>query len=261
MTKDLYVRDWVLKCCASVGMLYKNVAKDVFDELSRQMLLHQNTRIWVTAISSILELFSNYGIEHFEPIEANPVEVDDGAEPAEKNNTVQLFVHIFDTCDNLKIRKALIVGLSRLVLSGHHTLNIVSKLMLEYFITKNSSEINQILGVFFETLIRRGQQDCLQKALFDTVFMLLKSFDGKFNVAPDTLIKFVIASTMPANRNANGNIHNDLAVSFLDVIINKGEDEPELAKALAKEIVNLRVSPKIFFVCNYSKLLARKIRL
>lgn len=224
-------------------MLYKNVAKDVFDELSRQMLQHQNTRIWVTAISSILELFSNYGIEHFEKIDS--VTEDDrneNAGTADKNNTVQLFVHIFDTCENEKIRKALIIGLSRLVLSGHYTLNIVSKLMLEYFTTDNNSGINQILGIFFETLIVRGQQGCLQKALFDTVFMLLKSFDGKYNIVPETLIKFVIASTMPANRNAGGNIHNDLAVQFLDVIAINGGDEPELAKVLAKEIVNLQVS-------------------
>lgn len=160
-------------------------------------------------------------------------------------NVMYLFGHLFDTCQEVTISMALTTGFCRLILSGHYeTSELIAKIILKFFNPTTCTEINQILSVFFETLIQRGKQACLERALLPTVSTILDAPHESplREIKPDSVVKFVVNSTMPCPATSGSNIHNSIARSFLkhmhEHISNK-----ELLKVLSKELQTLEVDP------------------
>lgn len=168
---------------------------------------------------------------------------DDTSKNTNGTNVLFLFGHLFDTCQEVTISMALTTGFCRLILGGHYeTTELISKIILKFFNPTTCTEINQILSVFFETLIQRGKQACLEKALLPTVSTILDAPHESplREIKADSVVKFVINSTMPCAQTANPNIHNTIARSFLkhmhDHVSNK-----ELLKVLSKELQTLDI--------------------
>lgn len=160
-------------------------------------------------------------------------------------NVMYLFAHLFDTCQEATISMALATGFCRLILGGHYeTSELISKIILKFFNPTTCTEINQILSVFFETLIQRGKQSCLERALLPTVFTILDAPHESplREIKAESVNKFVINSTMPSSHTSSTNIHNTIARSFL-----KNMDEhfsnKELLKVLSKELQTLDIDP------------------
>lgn len=271
-SKQMVIRDWALKCGTSFSMLYEQLAKDVYNELHLQFFRHQTTRIWITSISATFELIDRYGFDYFETDTVtvggkhsdkskktyrqlyNKMDgyMDDPDEEESNKSSIELmylFGHLLETVTEVSIIKALIIGFCRIVLSGHYTSeDLVSKLLLRYFNPATDTEINQILGIFFEALINRRRQECLQKALMHTLFLILDAPNDTplQEIKPETILKFVINSTMPAYCASGVNLHNEIAASFLKVMCEHATNK-ELLKSLSKELLTLQIGsdPKL----------------
>lgn len=114
---------------------------------------------------------------------------------------MHLFDHFLDTCEEVSIISALVDGFCRLILRGHYQpKDMVSKLLLKFFNPMTDPFINQMLGIFFETLVTTKRQECLQPALLPTLYTILEAPNESplKEVKPETVLKFVIKSTEPA---------------------------------------------------------------
>ena len=112
---------------------------------------------------------------------------------------MHMFNTFLDSCKETVITSALVDGFCRLLLHDKYSSNeLVSKLMLMYFST-TEPEINQILGIFFESLIYYKKQECLQLALLKTLFAIFEAPNESplQEVKPEVVLKFVINSTKP----------------------------------------------------------------
>lgn len=160
-------------------------------------------------------------------------------------NVMYLFTHLFDTCQEATISMALATGFCRLILSGQYgNSDIISKIILKFFNPTTCTEINQILSVFFETLIQRGKQSCLEPALLPTVFTILDAPHESplREIKPDSVIKFVVNSTIPSSHSSGSNVHNTIARSFLKHM-HEHVSNKELLKLLSKELQTLDADP------------------
>lgn len=156
-----------------------------------------------------------------------------------------LFTHLFDTCQEATINMALATGFCRLILSGQYgNSDIISKIILKFFNPTTCTEINQILSVFFETLIQRCKQSCLEPALLPTVFTILDAPHESplREIKPDAVIKFVVNSTIPSSHSSGSNIHNTIARCFLKHM-HEHVSNKELLKLLSKELQTLDTDP------------------
>lgn len=176
-------------------------------------------------------------------VDTDDQEDDDSASRTNGTNVLFLFGHLFDTCQETTISMALTTGFCRLILGGHYEpTELISKIILKFFNPQTCTEINQILSVFFETLIQRGKQACLEKALLPTVTTILDAPHESplREIKADSVVKFVINSTLPCAQTADTNIHNAIARSFLkhmhEHVTNK-----ELLKILSKELPTLDI--------------------
>lgn len=265
-SKHMSLRDWALKCGIACSMLYEQLAKDAYNRLTDQFYKHHNTFIWTTSIKGAFELIDKYGFDYFDQdgdvdknvpkakktrqlyntlgyLDEQPDD-EDGEQSKQGRDIIFLFAHFMETCDETSIMKALITGFCRLVLSGKfQTGDLVSKLMLKFFSPATDPEINQTLAIFFQALIKRQQQECLAKALLPTLFIILDAPNDSplQEVKPESVIKFVVNSTMPAYCSPGLNIHNDIALQFLSVM-NDNSGNKDLLKLLSKELLTLQVS-------------------
>lgn len=168
---------------------------------------------------------------------------DDASKNTNGTNVLFLFGHLFDTCQETTISMALTTGFCRLILGGHYeTTELISKIILKFFNPTTCTEINQILSVFFETLIQRGKQACLEKALLPTVSTILDAPHESplREIKADSVVKFVINSTVPCAQTANTNIHNSIARSFLKHM-HEHVSNKELLKVLSKDLTTLDI--------------------
>lgn len=258
------IRDRALKCGIAFSLLYEQLAKDVHGELYQQFVRHHQPRLWTTAVTGISEMYDKYGINYFEaetdsekPDDSKPKktrqlynmssESDEQEEP-ERDTTgtdvMYLFAHLFDTCKEASISMALATGFCRLILGGHYeTSEVISKIILKFFNPTTCTEINQILSVFFETLIARGKQECLEKALLQTVFTILDAPNESplREIKADSVIKFIVNSTMPNANSSDRDIHNKIALSFLKTM-QEHTTNKELLKLLSKELQTLEIT-------------------
>lgn len=265
-SKHMSLRDWALKCGVACSLLYEQLAKDAYNRLRDQFFKHHNTCIWTTSIKGTFELIDKYGIEYFEQdgdVDKNVPKTkktrqlyntmgyldeqpdDDESEQAKQGcDIIFLFSHFMETCQEVSIMKALITGFCRLVLSGRvQKSEFIPKLMLRFFSPTTDPEINQILAIFFQALIKRQQHQCLATALLPTLFNILDAANDSplLEVKPEKIIKFVVNSTMPAYCSPGLNIHNEIAHTFLSVM-NDNSGNKELLQLLSKELLTLQVS-------------------
>lgn len=261
-SKDLLRRDWAFKCSTAIALHYRQYAKRVFNELSKQFLVHSVESIWATCALAICELCCRYGITHFEN-EIDGIETmgdersaydDELSRAAARSPTIKTLLSIFDFVDSKVVRKALVQGLCLLILSGQKTPAMVSKILLQYFRTaieddqdvedSTDLEVNQTIGVFFATLVKTKQQDCLPDALFDAVDIMLQSIDGRYHFMPETVIKFVAVTTAPSDRKHRLNVHNRLAEIFVEMILQRS-DEKEFVKIVVKQLNELHINADV----------------
>lgn len=114
---------------------------------------------------------------------------------------MRLLSDIYRDCKQPEICGSIIEGYCRLILSGNDvSTDITSRLILIFFNPATNTEIQQILGVFFETLIKRRQQECLQPALLPALWAVFEApVDSPLlEVNPETILVLVIKSTLPA---------------------------------------------------------------
>lgn len=104
-------------------------------------------------------------------------------------------------------------------------------------------ETNQMLGIFFEALMRRKKQHLLEPALLPTLSIILESSleSSLAEIKPEIVLRFVIDSTRASYCNAGLNIHNTLAMNFLQKI-SDDKNNKELLKLLSKELLTLESS-------------------
>lgn len=244
-SKNMCVRNWALKCDIAYSMLYEQLAKDAYNRLTHQFYQHHNACIWITSIKGIFELTDKYGFECFESDnESKAMEEQSNDDESKTLDIIRLFVHFLDTCVDTSIMRTLITGFCRLVLSGRvRNSNIVSKLMLTFFSPTCDPEINEILAIFFQALNKRKQHKCLALALLPTLHTILNApIDSPLHgINLGEIIKFVVNSTMPADRNAAFNIHNVIALTFLNTM-NEYRHKQDLMKLLSKELLTIQVS-------------------
>uniref|UniRef100_A0AAG5D889 Nuclear condensin complex subunit 3 C-terminal domain-containing protein n=1 Tax=Anopheles atroparvus TaxID=41427 RepID=A0AAG5D889_ANOAO len=265
---QLHTRNWALRASTAFSMLYDGLSKDTFQLLYQQFLDTASTRLWKTAIEGVFELLDRYGFEHFD------LEKDDDASKDTSRTTKssrQLFnrhstgypddsqsssstcngnefykmsIHFMDTCDDDVICLTIIEGFCRLILHGHCTSSdIVSKLLLRFFNPTTDSRTQQVLGIFFEALIRKKRQELLQKALLRTLFTVLEAPNESplAEVQPETVVKFVINSTRPVFCSPGVNPHNTIAVTFLRVM-HDNLTLKDLLKILSRQLLVLEIT-------------------
>ncbi|XP_055535074.1 condensin complex subunit 3 [Wyeomyia smithii] len=259
---EIVTRDWALRCAVAFSMLYDGLSKDTFQLLYQQFFRNHCTRLWKTSIEGIFELMDRYGFEHFD-VESKKDESRKNArqlyntmdylgqdEDANTSNmgsgvkVMSMMTHFFETCEDNVICTAIVDGFCRLILRGHCTSqDIMAKLLLKYFNPTTEPKTQQILGIFFEALINRKRQETLQKALMSTVCTIMEAPNDSplQEVKPEHVVKFVIDSTKPVFCSPGLNLHNMIAMSFLQVMLdNLGYKD--LLKLLSKELLSLEIS-------------------
>lgn len=120
--------------------------------------------------------------------------------PVTIKGLIYLFGHFMDTCDDIHLMSALIDGFGLLILHGVYVdEKLVSRLILLYFNPTTEAETNQILSIFFETLIHQKKQDCLEAALIQTLTKIIEASNESplHDIKIETVLRFIINSTMP----------------------------------------------------------------
>ncbi|XP_062540619.1 condensin complex subunit 3 [Armigeres subalbatus] len=259
---EIATRDWALRCSVAFSMLYDGLSKETFQLLYHQFFRNHCTRIWQTSIEGIFELMDHYGFEHFD-VESkkdesrkntrqlyNTMDYLDQEDEANTSSTgtgvnlMRMMTHFFETCEDNVICSAIVDGFCRLILHGHCTSqDIMSKLLLKYFNPTTEPKTQQILGIFFECLIKKKRQEILQKALLHTLFTILEAPNDSplQEVKPEHVVKFVIDSTKPVFCSPGLNPHNTIAISFLQIMLDN-LNYKDLLKLLSKELLTLEIS-------------------
>ncbi|XP_049539399.1 condensin complex subunit 3-like [Anopheles darlingi] len=260
-SSELHTRNWALRASTAFSMLYDGLSKETFQLLYQQFLHTSSTRLWKTAIECVFELLDRYGFEHFDLEDESKDDsrvskssrqlfnrhsghdMEEEVSACNGNEFYKMSIHFMDTCDEPVICKTIIEGFCRLVLHGHcSSTDIVSKLLLRYFNPTTDPETQQILGIFFEGLIRKRRQELMQKALLGTLFTILEASNESplAEVRPETVLKFVINSTRPIFCNPGVNPHNTIAASFLRVM-QDNLSLKELLKLMSRDLLTLEI--------------------
>ena len=105
-----------------------------------------------------------------------------------------------DTLNDVNLLSALVDGFGLLIVHGlYMDEKLIAKLIVMYFNPATAPEVNQILGIFFETLIHQKKQECLEPALIPTLTQIIEAPGESplYDVKIDTILKFFINSTLP----------------------------------------------------------------
>lgn len=139
---------------------------------------------------------------------------------------------------------ALIDGFGLLILHGLYVdEKLVSRLIMLYFNPSTEPEVNQILSIFFETLIHQKKQECLEAALIQTLTKIIEAPNESslHEIKIETVLRFIISSTIPVYCKAGTKIHDNIAVSLLKWMKTNSMNR-EVLKVTSKEILSLEVS-------------------
>ncbi|XP_037047135.1 condensin complex subunit 3-like isoform X2 [Bradysia coprophila] len=269
-SSDMDVRNWALKCGATFSLLYEQLAKDVFVALNKQFFDHHHTDVWTTSVGAMFQLIDRYGFSYFDEdpngeagekqkekpkksrLLYNTTEYADDPEDdstIEKENVtikglIYLFGHFMDTCDDIHLMSALIDGFGLLILHGLYVdEKLVSRLILLYFNPTTEAEVNQILSIFFETLIHHKKQECLEAALIQTLTKIIEASNESplHEVKIETVLRFIISSTLPVYCKAGAKIHDNIALSLLKWMKTNAANR-DVLKIASKEILSLDIS-------------------
>lgn len=104
--------------------------------------------------------------------------------------------------------------------------------------------VSQVLGMFFENLVEQKRQNLLVPCMLPVVwsFMSHKNDSTLNDVMPDHVIKFFIDMTLQENSTPENNIHNKIAISFLQYFQNYYTERREMCRVLAKEMITLNLN-------------------
>ncbi|GAB0100375.1 Condensin complex subunit 3 [Sergentomyia squamirostris] len=266
-SQQVALRDWAFKCAITCSILYSMMAKEVAQKLCEQFSKNTNIRIWTTAIEGLFELVDRYGLDMFmdapsedegssankstgrmaksRQLYSNTTGQDSDRDvPQNIIEVIGQLSHLLENCEHGSIVQALIVGFCRFVLHGHYTeSNIVMKFILYFFNPATEPEINQILGIFFETLTKEKKQEYLQPALLPALFVIFEApIDSPLQeIKPTAVMDFVIDVTKPEYCSAGLNIHNTIGMSFMNAM-QDNVTHKEVLKVLSKGLLSLEIS-------------------
>lgn len=263
------VRLWALQCATAFSLLYENIAKDIYTSLCKQFHKSNNVSLWKISIRCLFELLDCYGVDYFdrdekaqEPTTSSGIKRngrqlynarenerwdDDGESQQNISSGIELtllMIHFWETCDDASIHTPVVEGVCRLVLHGHYiSQDLISKLLLKFFNPTTEPEINQIIGVFMTNLIEKRQQECLQLALIPTLKTIVDApYESPLReIKMETVIKFVVDSTRLVFCSPGLNIHNTIAMSFINYIMDNNSDKT-LIMAMAKSFLSLEIT-------------------
>lgn len=264
-SQDIEIRVWSLKTATAYSMLYESLAKDVYVVLKSQMFKNNNATVWECTIGCIFDLLLRYTIEKMEISE----ETQDGSMsisssiPSKRGtrtlytnddeaeelgfvktvDVISMMLHVMENNADQKVYKTILIGFFKLILHGLYcTREIISKFLLAYFNPATDPEISQLLGVFFEDLIRRKRQELLHDALIPTMFTLLEApYDSPLReVKLETILRYVIEATRPIFCSSGLNLHNSLACKFL-AVMKENPDNKNILKIFSKELLVLEI--------------------
>ncbi|XP_033250681.1 condensin complex subunit 3-like [Drosophila miranda] len=279
-SSDVDVFEWAIKCGNAYSMFYEAYTETVFRVVYHQFYNSKEVRLCETSVSCLLELMDHYGIDYVDKLSRKigarggccggggglgsktsnrrqlytVQDTYDGEEDGDQ--TVQNSEHSVDIImamgRNMEmvvdkgVSLAIVRGLCRLVLRGHidDRPEVLEQLLKRYFNPNAEPIISQVLGMFFENLVRLKKQALLQTCLLPTLWTVMNcSFDAPLNaVRPDYMVKFFIDLTIQEASSPKSNIHNRIALSFLHYIQNYFTERREMCRLLAKELTNLTIN-------------------
>lgn len=269
-SKDIVTRIWALKAATAYCLLYETFAKDVYMILKSQFLSSNNPVVWRTAISCIVDVLLRYTLEKMDKVDqqddagsqdgsvsnqsrmkrgGRSLYTDDGEESEDMNivvdvDIVQVLTHVFENNVDAKVQKTTVVGLCKLIVHGQlYSRDLVSRFLIMYFNPATEAETNQVLGVFFESLVKMKKQESLHDALFPTLVTLLEApCDSPLReVKMQTVIKYVIGATRPVFCSIGLNLHNTLALKLIEVMKSNPENK-EVLRVFTREMLTLEIS-------------------
>lgn len=268
-SKDIVTRIWAMKTATAYSLLYETFAKDVYVILKSQFCSSNRPLIWRTAISCIVDILLRYSLEKMDKPFQDDASIQDGSmtnqsrmkrggrslytdegEDNEEMNLVvdvdivQVLTHVLENNVDIKVQKATIIGLCKLLLHGQfYTREMVSRFLIMYFNPATEAELNQTLGIFFESVVKMKKQESLHDALFPTLATLLEApCDSPLReVKMETIVKYVIGATRPVFCSTGLNLHNTLALKLIETMKNNPENK-EVLRVFTRELLTLEIS-------------------
>lgn len=266
---DIATRTWALKSATAYSLLYETIANEVYVILKSQIFKSNNVVVWETAINCIIDLLLRYTIEKMESniegseeMSTNNISqnnrskktcrtlyTEDGEDTediamVQSVEVIQLLIHVLDNNIDKNVYKSATIGMCKLIIHGRFcTRDIMSRFLISYFNPATDPEINQILGNFFESIVRLKKQESLMEALISTLITLLEApYDSPLReVKHDTVLKYVIGATRPLYCSNGLNLHNLLALKLIE-LMSENLDNKEIFKTLSKELLTLEIS-------------------
>lgn len=268
-SNDTATRVWALRTATAYSLLYEALAKDVYLLLKSQLFKCNIAIIWETTIGCIVDLLLRYSIVKMESREealsqdmsdvnasqnrtkkgGRTLYNEDGEDAedidmVESIDIIQMLIHVLDNNTEVRVHKATLIGLCKLIIHGqYYSRELVSRFMISYFNPATEAEINQTLGIFFETIIKLKKQESLHDALFPTLVTLLEAPNDSplREVKIETVVKYVVGATRPVFCSNGLNLHNTLGLKLIDIMKNNN-DNKEILKIFSREMLNLEIS-------------------
>ncbi|XP_030372995.1 condensin complex subunit 3 [Scaptodrosophila lebanonensis] len=260
--------EWAIKCGTTFSMLYESYAKEVFEVLIDQFYKDNNLELWETSATCIFMLMDHYGVENFidinqigQPLKTKRRQLytmqdffdgeEDKSQQSSEQNTdiIGMMGHFVERVVDKGIGLAMVKGLCRLVLRRQldDRADVHEKLLKRYFNPNTEPIISQALGEFFQQIMAGRMQHILQPCLLPTVWSIFNcSFDSPLHdVLPENVTKFIIDLTHQEVSTPINNIHNKIALSFLDYIHKYFTERKEMCRLLAKELTNLQLNVRL----------------
>ncbi|XP_017031434.1 condensin complex subunit 3 [Drosophila kikkawai] len=269
---EVDIFEWAIKCGTTYCLFYETYCKEMFEVVVEQVCNNNISRLCETAASCLMELLDHYGLDYFN--ELNQTGAGGGGGQLNKSKRRQLYTmqdlydcdddgtqsqnsdqnsdilmvlsHFVDRVQSKGVRLAIVRGLCRLVLRGHvdDRTDVMETLLRRYFNPNTEAIVSQVLGMFFEQLLHYKKQALLQPCLLPCVWTIMNcNFDSPLcTVQPDHLTKFFIEMTMQEGTSPQTNIHNKIALSFLQYIQNYFTERRDMCRLLAKELTSLTVN-------------------
>lgn len=264
---DITSRIWALKTATAYSLLYETLAKDVYMVLKAQVFKSNNVQVWETTINCVIDLLLRYSIAKMEKhdddnsqdLSVNATQnrskksgrtlyTDDGEDAEDMDivqsiDVIQMLTHVMEKQVDPKVTKATIIGFCKLILHGQYcTRDLVSKFMITYFNPATDPETNQVLGIFFESIVRMKKQESLHDALIPTLVTLLEApYDSPLReVKQESVIKYVVGATRPVFCSNGLNLHNTLGLKMI-MLMKSNPDNKEIFKVFSKELLVLEI--------------------
>lgn len=155
---------------------------------------------------------------------------------------LQLFNDQFDSCHDTDVCCGLMDGFCSLILRDRYfDKKVMTKLITMYFDKDIESKLIQVLGIFFETIVRLRKQKYLLMSLSDTLTAII--IDEELDTLRSVL-KFFIHSMMTEGENqeidTSKHLHNDLAFELL-TWMSQNSSENKSMQVVSKEILALKI--------------------